>query len=278
VAEAYDLFLVDQWGVLHDGRTAFPEAADCLRRLLAAGKRVAILSNSGRSAKVNAGRLEAMGLGPDCYTLLLTSGELARELLERRTGPFPPERGDRCLLLGGDGESGLLKGLDVAPAASAADADFVLLAGVGEDLSLEDYDRVLAPALSRGLPLVCINPDLVRFSSRGFTFSAGEIAARYQRAGGHVDYVGKPDPLIYQHCLGRLPGAARERSLAVGDSLHHDVAGGARAGLATAFVVEGIHRPEFAGLAGDADRLERLAGLAERYGAAPDWMIERFRW
>jgi HAD superfamily hydrolase (TIGR01459 family) len=277
VAAAYDLFLVDQWGVLHDGRALFPEALDGLRRLQDAGKRVVILSNSGRSAAENARRLEALGLPRDAYAGLLTSGGLARACLETRTGPFPPALGRRCLLLSGGG-SELLEGLPLEAVARADEADFVLLAGTGDDLDLDGYDRLLAPALARGVPLVCVNPDLTRFSPRGLTFSAGAVARRYADRGGPVAYLGKPDPLLYAHCRSLFPGQAPERILAVGDSLHHDVLGGARAGLATALVTDGVHRDAFAGLATDAARLACLAALAGAAGAAPDWMIPRFRW
>ncbi|MHC4732679.1 MAG: TIGR01459 family HAD-type hydrolase, partial [Planctomycetota bacterium] len=53
IAADFDGFLVDQWGVLHDGATAYPGAQDCLARLTALGKRVVVLSNSGRRAALN---------------------------------------------------------------------------------------------------------------------------------------------------------------------------------------------------------------------------------
>ena len=53
IADRFDAVLVDQYGVLHDGRRAFPGAADCLRALRAAGKRIAVVSNSGKRAGPN---------------------------------------------------------------------------------------------------------------------------------------------------------------------------------------------------------------------------------
>jgi hypothetical protein len=50
LAGAYDAFIVDLWGVLHDGVTAFPEAVACLEQLKARGKRILILSNAPRRA------------------------------------------------------------------------------------------------------------------------------------------------------------------------------------------------------------------------------------
>ena len=38
VADRYDAFILDVWGVLHDGVTLYPGVVDTLERLTAAGK------------------------------------------------------------------------------------------------------------------------------------------------------------------------------------------------------------------------------------------------
>ena len=45
LAERFDGFIIDLWGVVHDGVTPYPGAIDCLRRLRAAGKRTVLLSS-----------------------------------------------------------------------------------------------------------------------------------------------------------------------------------------------------------------------------------------
>ena len=47
LADSFDAFILDQWGVLHDGTNALPDAAHCLAALGAAGKKLVILSNDG---------------------------------------------------------------------------------------------------------------------------------------------------------------------------------------------------------------------------------------
>jgi ribonucleotide monophosphatase NagD (HAD superfamily) len=47
LAERYDGFILDLWGVLHDGRHPMPGALDALAHLREAGKRIVILSNAG---------------------------------------------------------------------------------------------------------------------------------------------------------------------------------------------------------------------------------------
>jgi hypothetical protein len=59
----YDAFFVDQFGTLHDGLMAYPGAAAALMRIRAAGRKVVLLSNSGRPLKPNANRLASLGIG-----------------------------------------------------------------------------------------------------------------------------------------------------------------------------------------------------------------------
>lgn len=277
-AEDYDLFLVDQWGVLHDGQTAYPGVVECLLQLLSLGKRLVVLSNSGKRAETNALQLASMGITENCYTLLVTSGEIARESLSSRTYPFLPSMGRRCLLLSSYGESSLVQGLDIELAETVVSADFILLAGVGDDHPMEFYQQILDYAGAHRIPLVCANPDWVRLSPKGLVFSAGEVARRFERMGGQVHYIGKPYPMIYEHCRKVLPDFESSRVVAIGDSFFHDVVGGARFGLATAFVTEGIHKADFPDTLDEAGRFRKLAEIAKDYGVWPNWVIPRFRW
>lgn len=277
-ADAYDLWLLDQWGVLHDGQKTFPGVVACLRRLKALDKRIVVLSNSGKRVDVNAARLQAMGIGPELYTAMITSGELARLKLAAREAPFDRLPGRRCLLLSSNRDHSVTDGLDIHRVPTVGEADFILLSGVDDALPRTFYQAVFELGCARRLPLICANPDLVRFTERGMMPSAGEFARLYEDLGGTVHYIGKPYPEIYRFCLERYGFGNRERTIAVGDSLYHDVCGGVRAGLAAAFVIAGIHQHEFAELSTDAERREHLKAVARDCGAAPDWAIPQLRW
>ena len=70
-AQHYDSFLIDQWGVLHDGRKPYPGAVQCLDRLIGSGKQVILISNSGKRAFENEIRLNKIGFPAESYTCLL---------------------------------------------------------------------------------------------------------------------------------------------------------------------------------------------------------------
>ena len=50
LALRYDGFVLDLWGVVHDGIAPVPGAIDCMHGLISAGKRIALLSNAPRRA------------------------------------------------------------------------------------------------------------------------------------------------------------------------------------------------------------------------------------
>ena len=276
-AECYDAFVVDQFGVLHDGVTPYPGAAQALRELRRRGQRVIVLSNSGKRAAVNAQRLARHDVTPDCYDLLLTSGELTWQLLDKRDrAPFD-SFGSRVLLVHPDDDRSMIAGLPLQPAKGPADADFILLASLADDQTPERLRPLLEAAAARGLPLVCANPDVLRLTPHGLAPSSGSIAALYRSIGGLVSWVGKPHALIYDACREACERWAARRICAVGDSLEHDVGGGAAAGFDTCFIAGGLHAQAFSAATAD-QRLPLLAQLCGASHPAPTWALPTFRW
>jgi ribonucleotide monophosphatase NagD (HAD superfamily) len=98
LADGYDVLLCDIWGVLHDGREAFPAACDALARWRARVGPVVLISNSPRPAPQVALQLVELGAPPAAWTSIVTSGDATRVLLaERAPGPawrIGPERDD----------------------------------------------------------------------------------------------------------------------------------------------------------------------------------------
>ena len=76
LADRFDVFVLDQFGVLHDGSTPYPGAVDALRLLKAAGKHILLLSNSGKRSAPNEARLVRLGFEPDSWDHFLSSGEV----------------------------------------------------------------------------------------------------------------------------------------------------------------------------------------------------------
>jgi HAD superfamily hydrolase (TIGR01459 family) len=274
LAHSHDGFIVDLWGVVHDGISPYDGAVDCLLRLRKAGKRVVLLSNAPRRVRLVQEGLRGMGLPDDSYDGILTSGEATRTALLERTDPFIAALGRRVLHLGQPKDRNVLEGLELDIVDDPAEADFVLNTGATDDSGEsgpDAYQPLLRQCAARGLPMLCANPDLEIVRGGKRIICAGLLARFYEQYGGPVRSLGKPYPEVYEAVLPML-GVERSRVLAVGDALATDIAGAKAAGIESCWVLGGIH----AEMIGDNSALaEREAAAA---GLAPIATVPSLRW
>jgi HAD superfamily hydrolase (TIGR01459 family) len=270
ISEAFELFLIDQFGVLHDGVRPYDGAIECLKNLKASGKNVVLLSNSGKRAAANISRLLEFGFTAASFDHVVTSGEVAWQGIRERTfgPPFVP--GNRVFLVGHDDYDYGLDEIGLVPVEDSAAANFILIAASrAPKLSLTQYRDLLAAAADSNVPALCCNPDRMMLTAAGLQPSAGEIASLYRELGGKVTFVGKPYPAIYAAARKRYPGSKNARTLAIGDSIEHDIRGGQNAGLVTALVRTGLS-------AQLSD--EQLNKEATRQGAIADFVLPGLLW
>jgi HAD superfamily hydrolase (TIGR01459 family) len=277
LAPRYDGFILDLWGVIHDGAAPLPGAIECLAALRGQGKRVVLLSNAPRRSADVAARIARIGV-PPLYDHVMSSGEEAWQHLARREDPFYAQLGRRCLHIGSERDIGMREGLPLEFVERVGEAELILNTGpAGWDDRLEDYDAILQQARARDLPMICANPDrVVRYRGR-LALCAGALAQRYEEWGGRVRWHGKPYPSIYETCLGLLGIGDRARILAIGDSLSTDIAGAAAAGLDSLLIIGGIHAGEFTAADGTPD-LERIAAALAALARRPVGVSAVLRW
>jgi HAD superfamily hydrolase (TIGR01459 family) len=278
VAERYDGFVLDLWGVIHDGVTAYPGVAETLGALRRAGKRTIMLSNAPRRATALIEQLGKLGIERGLYDEVLSSGEAVYLELARRTDPIFAGLGFRLYHLGPERDRNVFDSLDYQ-AVALDEADFVLNTGPVEvSESVADYQAILDQALARRLPMVCANPDHVVIRQGKRITCAGAIADRYADMGGQVVSRGKPDPAIYAVALETLGIADRARVCAVGDALHTDVRGARHGGIDAILVTGGIHADELGLRWGETADPARLAELARHHGEMPVAALPKFIW
>jgi HAD superfamily hydrolase (TIGR01459 family) len=266
--DRYDVFLIDQFGVLHDGITPYPGAIDALLRLKAAGKTVVLLSNSGKRAWPNERRIEMLGFRPGSWDLFVSSGEVAWRKFAGEMGEPALRPGTKCLLIARDSDLSAIDGLGLETVPDGTVADIILLsASEGDRYPLEHYEALLKPAAKRGVRLVCTNPDKIMLTQVGPRFGAGRIADLYAELGGTVEWIGKPYPEIYEAALRLAGNPDRSRVVGIGDSVEHDIAGAKGAGLSAVLVRSGV----LADLGADG-----LEALYAEHGARPDHTVARF--
>ncbi len=274
LAGSHDGFIVDLWGVVHDGVAPYDGAVDCLRWLRAAGKRVVLLSNAPRRADPVRAGLRGMGVEDALYDDLLTSGEATRTALLERRDPWFAALGRTVLHLGPEQDRNVLDGLDLQRVSVPEEAAFILNTGPneeGDETALAPYLPLLRRGAALKLPMLCANPDLEIVRGGVRILCAGMLARFYEQYGGTVRAIGKPHAEVYEAVLAML-AMPQARVLAVGDALATDIAGAAAAGIASCWVLGGIH----AEMIGDDHALAEAQAAGA--GLAPLATVPSFRW
>jgi HAD superfamily hydrolase (TIGR01459 family) len=240
VAETTAAWLVDIWGVMHNGVRPFDAACDACERFRARGGVVVLVSNSPRPRQSVAAQLEGIGVPRSSYDVIVSSGDVARTLIAAHAGK-------PILHLGPERDLPIFAGIDVE-CVGPDRASVIVCTGLFDDEreTPDDYTEVLSACAARSLPMVCANPDVKVERGGRIVYCAGALARAYEALGGPVAYAGKPYLPIYDLTFETLeslkPGSSeRARLLAIGDGVHTDIAGAAAAGVRSVFVASGVH-------------------------------------
>lgn len=262
IADHFDVFLLDAFGVLNVGETAIPGVAERVEALRATGKRVLVVSNA---ASVPRETLQ------EKYSRLGYDFALEDIVTSRTTMAAAMADADQLHwgVMGGP-DPGLddFGPLHVTPLADDADAydavDGFLLIGSGS--WTERRQSLLEAALTRRARRVLVgNPDIVAPRETGFSAEPGHFAHRLaDRCGVVPEFFGKPFANIFDLAFERVGPVAKDRVLMVGDSLHTDILGAQVAGVASALV---------AGYGFFAGR--DVAAAIESAGIVPDYVLDR---
>jgi HAD superfamily hydrolase (TIGR01459 family) len=247
ISDRYDVILCDIWGVLHNGVASFTQASDALVSFRRRGGAVILISNAPRPSPPIARQVLKLGVSPDAFDAVVTSGDVTIGLMEEQAG-------DRVLHIGPERDHSLFAAAAETTGARASlvsleHAQYVLCTGLRNDEieTLDDYQSELQAMSVRGIAMICANPDIVIHRGDTLIYCAGALARRYEELGGSVVYAGKPYAPIYDRALAlaeHIRGApiTKSRVLAIGDGMRTDVVGAAQAGLDVLFVTGGIHR------------------------------------
>ncbi|ABA78460.1 TIGR01459 family HAD-type hydrolase [Rhodobacter sphaeroides] len=287
VSAGYSALFCDLWGCLHDGKRPFAEAVEALRAFRARGGTVLLMTNAPRPKPSVVRQLESIGVPPDCYDEVTSSGDAAQYALVtgavgRRVYHLGPQKDETFF-------TELSPDLQKVAATEAPivrvpleEAEGIVCTGLFDDLTEtpEDYRATLLYAKTQGLKLLCANPDIVVDFGDKRIYCAGAIAEAYDAMGGQSLYFGKPHPPIYDLARRRLealrPGVPADEILCVGDGIATDIRGAVAEGLDSLFITGGLAASVFGenGESLDQDRLEHWLAEAE---LSPTLTIARLR-
>jgi HAD superfamily hydrolase (TIGR01459 family) len=262
LAPLYRALLCDVWGVVHDGTRAHLPATDALTSFRDGGGRVILITNAPRPKADVVEMLDRFGVPRESYDDVITSGDTARSLLAERPGV-------RLYHLGPDRDLPIYFGLKVE-FADKDDCELISCTGLFDDEkeTPDDYLESFAAWQARGVPMLCVNPDIVVERGDRLVWCAGALAERYREQNGETIIVGKPYAPIYRVALDRLSALAghpvdKASVLAIGDGIDTDIRGAVGQGIDVVFVTGGIHAVIFGDRdAPDVDKVHAFLGTA----------------
>lgn len=284
----FKAWFLDQFGVLHDGKQPYPGAISTLQKLATTGAKMVIISNSSRRASTTMEKMKSLGFDTSLFLGAITSGELTHQYLQRRDDDWFAALGKSCIHMTWKGRGAIsLEGLGLQVVDKVEEAEFLLAhgtealglsSGASCPMTLEELEKVLERCAAKQIPMVVANPDFVTVEARDLRVMPGTLAAKYEKLGGEVKWMGKPDKIIYKSAM-ELAGVDAFDSIAVGDSLHHDIKGANAVGIWSAFITGGIHATELGvNSFGEEAALSSVQALASKYDAYPSFVLPSFTW
>ena len=281
ISSRYDALFCDLWGCVHNGRTAYPAALAALFAYRNQGGTVVLLTNAPRPAPAVIPGFSRLGIPPGAYDFVVSSGDAAQAAM------FSGAVGRRVYHLGPAKDESFFTPVPAEFAAAdpivrvpLAEATGIVCTGPFNEATEvpDDYRASFLLAKTKGLQLLCTNPDLVVDLGDKRIYCAGALAELYTAMGGTSLYFGKPHPPIYDLARARIAplGIEDDRILCVGDGIATDIAGGLAEGFDTLFITGGLAADEF-GHDVEAPDPGLLQSWLDRRSLSPTAAIGRLR-
>ena len=232
VFKSYDTFVIDLWGVMHNGVVLNSKAVEAVDHLNNNSKKIVFLSNAPRPSSKVINFLLKMNLDKKYLLNVMTSGEAAIDAINQN------KFGKTFFHLGPPRDSSLFE-KQKNNKTEIDKCDFILCTGLfdNHEDDLSYYKNFLKDHISK--KLICTNPDLIVHKGNIEELCAGSVAKVFEELGGKVIYYGKPYKEVYKKCFDK-----GEKVLAIGDNLRTDIKGANNLKIDSIFITQGIHRQE----------------------------------
>ncbi|MEC7136409.1 MAG: TIGR01459 family HAD-type hydrolase [Pseudomonadota bacterium] len=255
----YETFVIDLWGVIHNGIKLNPKAIEAVENLSKHSKNIVFLSNAPRPSSNVINFLLKMNMDKKFLKNVITSGEAAMHAINQN------KFGKTFFHLGPSKDISVFEKVK-ANKTSIENCDFILCTGLFEEYEndLNYYKKILKNHLSK--KLICTNPDLIVHRGNIEELCAGSVAKIFEELGGKVVYYGKPHKEVYEMCYKK-----NHKVLAIGDNLRTDIKGANNLQLDSLFITDGVHRGEF------SEHLD-LQILLKKYKVKIDFFQKELKW
>ena len=259
IFHSYDTYIIDLWGVMHNGISLNLNAIEAVENLSDSSKKIVFLSNAPRPSYKVVEFLKRMKMADKFLSQVVTSGEAAMNAINKN------KFGKKYYHLGPSRDLSIFEKV-LENKTSLEKCDFIVCTGFFDDHEedLNYYKELLKDHTSK--KLICTNPDMVVHRGNAEELCAGAIAKTFESLGGKVVYYGKPYKEIYEMCFDK-----REKVLAIGDNLRTDIKGANDLNIDSLFIYNGVHKNEI-------KSIKELPALLKRYKVKTNFFQKELKW
>lgn len=231
------LFLFDMDGTLYLGDRLFDFTIELLREIRrTGGKYLFMTNNSSKSVADYIKKLEKLGISSTREDFITSSQATAYYLHKHHEG-------QRLYVCGTESLKEELRWEGFTVTEKVEDTDCIVM-GFDTELTFRKLHDVSYLLLTRELPYIATNPDLVCPTEFGSVPDCGSVCGMiFNATGKRPVVIGKPSPLMPQLAMDRL-GYSKKETCVIGDRIYTDVKSGLNAGITGILVMSGETTPE----------------------------------
>jgi len=260
IAENYDIFYIDLWGVIHNGIKLHQKAIEVLEEIIKAKKQYVLLTNAPRPNKTVKSFLEKMGMNKEIREKVYSSGEAALNYLKKNL------LNDKFYHLGPTRDFDLFLDFKKNKTGDIKESSYLLCTGLfeeqGDDLNY--YKQLFKEHINK--KMICTNPDLIVDKGDKRELCAGSVALVFKEMGGEVIYFGKPFPEVYNQSIDNK----KKKVLSIGDNLNTDIKGANLLNYDSLLISNGVHKDEI--------KNEGINVVSKRYEAVVNFIQTELKW
>jgi HAD superfamily hydrolase (TIGR01459 family) len=260
IAENYDIFYIDLWGVIHNGINLHKKAILALKEITKAKKEYVLLTNAPRPNKTVKSFLEKMGMSVEIRKNVYSSGEAALGYLKKNI------LNEKFYHLGPPRDFDLFLDFKKNKTIDINVSSYLLCTGLfeehGEDLNY--YKELFKEHINK--KMICTNPDLIVDRGDKRELCAGSVALVFEKMGGEVVYFGKPFPEVYNQSISNKG----KKVLSIGDNLNTDIKGANLMNYDSLIISNGIHKNEI--------KKEGIDIVSKKYETVVNFIQTELKW
>ena len=226
------LFLFDMDGTLYLGNNLFPFTKELLKTIRKNGAKYLFMTNNSSKSVVDyVKKLSKLGIEAETEDFITSSQATAYYLKNN----YP---NSTLYVCGTNSLKQELKGEGFEVTEDLEKVDLIVM-GYDTELTFKKLEDVSKLLLTRDIPYIATNPDLVCPTEFGSVPDCGSVSIMLENVSGKKPlFIGKPSPLMPRLAMQKW-GVSPDETAVIGDRIYTDIKSGIAAGAHSVLVLSG---------------------------------------